>query len=440
MVWKSICFIIKSINVVIDGKKYNYTMSATDEAHAVNGYYSFANFVKKSTNNWVTVDTPAPIYLNKISRLSIFSDAGARTPWVDIPDFLKAISDNGYSFNFKWGDYDSIFVVYPWDLQFDIDLFQLKALGTYDINESFASTYASMPSLIKPGVWDLQVEEGAAFTHEWLHGVCAFYEQYDFPIPKGQSHQNPALNYKSDPSTGWNGFYKDLLTGNVRNQGARPPELFEGGITKAMWDLGKPTNPGKMIGYGSKNQKDFIGIYKGGQSGVPDPYTIDKTRKVIRKGDGELQMMRSPKGVFALMKGDNRKCYEVPYGYWNKYDNSGGWNVLGYPIREVHSWGSGNIQDFETSGGWHSGIMNPTGTQNYYLVKGLIWKAYIATEGNGATSYLGYPTGDEHIWTNPDNGEKFNVQFFQNGKWCWAQTKSPWKYGNDKQWGKRSNP
>jgi hypothetical protein len=420
MKWKSICIIVKSIDVSLKGKSYKYTLSTNEESHAINGYNNFAAFVKRVTNSWAEIETPKPIYLNTIKKLSLYSSGGTDTPWIDIEDLRQAIKDNGNPFQLKWGDYDSVFVAFP-----------LRALGNYIVNDMMAATYATMPTLVKTGVWDLEADEGGAYTHEWLHGVCRFFKEYGFNIPEGESHTDPKFNYSKDPKVGWNNFYKDLLTGTIKNQ-VPPPEIKGGGITKDIWDRGTPLNPGTLIGYGATNQQKFIDAYKSGTIGVPKPYVGN--RKAHRWGDGEIQDMQGPKGAFALMKGDDRNCYELPVAYWKKYLEAGGVDALGYPTREVHKWGKGNIQDFETKSGWHGAIMNKDNTTDLFVVKGNIWKAYVATDGVGANSYLGYPTGNEFKWTNPDNKKVYWVQFFENKTYCWAQAFSPWKFGNDKQW------
>lgn len=149
-------------------------------------------------------------------------------------------------------------------------------------------------------------------------------------------------------------------------------------------------------------------------------------------GEGTLiDFQNASKTACALMMRDGgSEIYYVPSAFWSKYLAAGGAPGIGYPKGDVHTWGNGEIQDFELKNTWHAGLMRKKGSSTIFVVKGNLWKAYIGTAGNGATSYLGYPKGDEYEWTNPATKKKYQRQDFDGG-WLWMN-KTDSTYGNDK--------
>lgn len=149
-------------------------------------------------------------------------------------------------------------------------------------------------------------------------------------------------------------------------------------------------------------------------------------------GEGTLvDFQNASKTACALMMRDGgTDIYYVPSAFWSKYLAAGGAPGIGYPKGDVHTWGNGEVQDFELKNTWHAGIMRKQGSSAVFVVKGSLWKAYVGTAGNGATSYLGYPKGDEYEWTNPATKKKYQRQDFDGG-WLWMN-KIDSTYGNDK--------
>ena len=149
-------------------------------------------------------------------------------------------------------------------------------------------------------------------------------------------------------------------------------------------------------------------------------------------GEGKrVEFQTASKAACALMMRDGASdIFYVPSAFWSKYLAAGGSTTLGYPTNDVHPWGNGDIQDFKLKSGWQSGIMRKKGSSAVFVVKGNLWKAYVGTSGNGATSYLGYPKGDEYEWVNPTNKKKYTRQDFDGG-WLWMDRTTS-AYGNDK--------
>jgi hypothetical protein len=70
---------------------------------------------------------------------------------------------------------------------------------------------------------------GEVWLHEWLHGVCRIYEEDGIPMPRYDADGGGSHGYIQSKVTGWTDFYRDLMTGNVLEDGERK------GITATAW-------------------------------------------------------------------------------------------------------------------------------------------------------------------------------------------------------------
>lgn len=443
--WKCLVVFFNECDVVLGGKTYKDKLTTTQKQDAKDGFALFSKWVSATTGGRESfqfdyLEVPTLRHMDSYQKTPV-DPADAKKGWVawarprNVYDSIMAAHG---SWNIHWGKYDSVFVVQPWEAgPTGLDgTYHLNGLGYYPAQSftkdnpkatlvpedvAFGATYAWFG-----GMADMKKHDAGLITHEWLHGVCQFYLHYDFPVPKSESHEDPAWRYTFSPTNGWNDFYRDLINGDLKDQFA--PYTPRGGIPLEAWTAGTTGNPRNLVGRGAKDPQAFRKAW-GGRAGGPA-----STRKNVHAwGDGEAQDMVSTGGRCAVLKGEGRDAQVLPPALWRKFLESGDVTGLGYPKSDVHTWGKGTIMDFETKSGWHSGILEAASDGVLRVVKGQIWKAYVATQGNGATSYLGYPTGEEYLWTQPDSGKQYHVQFFEGG-YCWAQNFSPYKYGNDRQW------
>jgi hypothetical protein len=70
---------------------------------------------------------------------------------------------------------------------------------------------------------------GEVWLHEWLHGICDFYESKGFPMPLHNADGGGSHGYTQSPVTGWCRYYRDLMTGRVPEDGRMT------GITPEAW-------------------------------------------------------------------------------------------------------------------------------------------------------------------------------------------------------------
>jgi hypothetical protein len=127
------------------------------------------------------------------------------------------------------GKYDSVFVFWP---QQDLTSgMQIPSRGwgfgegpSAFTNEATLAVVGNAPSW----AWDIPVI-GEVWLHEWLHGVCALFEQRGVPMPEYDADAGGSHGYVQCESTGWTAFYRDLMTGQVVEDGVCT------GITKEAW-------------------------------------------------------------------------------------------------------------------------------------------------------------------------------------------------------------
>lgn len=492
--FKALAIIFHSIDVTINGKRYTDTIDPNWLAKAKTGLQSLSTRVTGFNPNVTLSITPYDSYNPKVLRaldLIDYTDKNGKlwkSPYIKPENLERIMRLTDPSFTINWGQYDTYFVIVPF-------VTTPAKTGVQDAGLAINGWGSYSPESLKGGAmaflpahWELDKFKGDGYLHEWLHGVCQFYKMIGWTntISGGDSDDAGTFGYKEDTVTeGWGNYYKDLMTAKVAaNRASGPtPLAATPGITNALWAGSMCTEPGSVIkdagfknayvtyggrtkvGYpksdvhvwGAVDIMDFVGpsgstailrlkgtsaayflpnkwwlkyISFGGESiGAPssDVHTWSGGKIVdLKKANGTTSAMMSTD--------DGNTIWHLPAEVWTKYKAVGGAPSIGYPKSDWHGWGKGKIMDFIGSAGYACGIMKSDVSSKLYLVKGLIWKAYVATAGNGATSYLGYPTSDEYTWKDGLFGwfgTEYYRQDFQGG-WCWASKTNAAKFGNDK--------
>lgn len=428
MEWKALMIIILEVDAVFDGKPYKGKLSPTQKKDAESAFKSFPSIIKTNTSGNATLVFPGSIiYINKLTKVAYVDGDSKKGVFPDPKNVYDAIIAQGGKWD--WGQYDSVFVVHQ---------ASFGGWGNFKIAENRGATYATLGPYSN---LDIIKCNGEAFVHEWLHGVCGLYEAMGYAMPPGNSDAGGALGYKDDPKICFQKFYQDLMSGNAKDQ---TTGKAYGGVPTDAWKIGTLKEAENFAGYSialsGYNKQTFKDLWKSNR-GVP-------VSNVHKWGNGYIQDFESKDGHFSIMQGIGsafKSAYLVLPEVWKAFLKNGDTAALGYPTREYHGWGlvnalgEINIQDFETNDGWHSGIMNKKGTSAYFVVKGDMWRAYVASPNGGANSYLKCPTENERKWKNPDDKKDYWIQFFEGG-WCWASTDGSNKYGNNKDWKGKSVP
>ena len=128
-----------------------------------------------------------------------------------------------------FGAYDSLFVFWP---QHDFsagrsvpsDAWGLALPATEAANGATYAAIANAPS----AAWQGEAR-GEVWLHEWLHGVCGGYAQQGHAMPARDADGAELHGYQRSPTAGWTQYYRDLMTANVHENGARV------GIPASAW-------------------------------------------------------------------------------------------------------------------------------------------------------------------------------------------------------------
>lgn len=432
--FKALAVIFESVDVTINGKRYTDKMTPTDKQKALDGIRDAPTLINQLKSD-VTLSIQTKIstvplkYLTKNSHNQLFTATA---------DVERAIKLADPSFKLTWGAYDTYFIVVPGStggLPDQSASFSYTGIGIYDPIPLKGAALAFIPS---HAGCDAGKYQGQLFVHEWLHGVCQAYKKMSegYTISGGDVDDKQSLKYIPANGDDDRVYFKDLMNGTVKNK-TNPSAIVPSptpGIKQVLWNKGTITSGVSW----HISDADFRNCYNasGGLTKVgyqSNPLHLWYGQKYIYIID-----FAGPEGDCAIVQyknGSTKITNFIPAPFWKKFLALNNVTGVGYPVSDVHSWGKGKIQDYKSLDGlWKIGIMQPDNSSKIYHVRGLIWKAYEATgssPSNGALSYLGYPKGEEYIFTDSATGKKYHRQDFTGG-WCWASTTDMKKYGNDK--------
>jgi hypothetical protein len=495
-VFKALAVIFDNVDVTINGKHItdsipNPTATNSKKNEAKNGLKKFQNYLPTLNPNIsisITVDdTP-----KTLKNLNLIKNGTLDSPFLEPADFEKAMQAASPGFSLSWGQYDTIFIIVPANNPGLLAQgWSVNGWGKYEPDKMKGAAIAFIPT-----TYNMEEFEGQVFLHEWLHGVCHFYKKMGWTdkISSGDADDSGVFGYTKTTANGDLDYYKDLMTAQLKNKKlSGQPLAATPGITNTLWQGGSMSsdirnvikNQSFKTAYVNAGGQSSVGFPKsdvhtwneGGQTvDIMDFYGPAGASAILRlTGDpnawflptqwwnkfldkGKIGTLGAPISavhtwtdggeIVDFKKSDAKQCalmkpnfknpgqiYYVPNEFWNKFVALGGVEKIGYPQSDVHTWGTGGqILDVETKGGAHGGIMKANNSSKLYFVKGLIWKAYTATSGNGATSYLGYPTSEEYTWKDGLFGW-FGTEYYRQdftGGWCWASKTNVNKFGNDK--------
>ena len=127
------------------------------------------------------------------------------------------------------GRFDSLFVFWPnTDLQSGANIPCAGwGLGSGPMDGTHGATYAVVGNA-QSWAWKIPIA-GEVWLHEWLHGVCRIFADKGYAMPQYDADGGGSHGYVQSPTTGWTSFYRDLMTGQVLDNGERK------GITAEAW-------------------------------------------------------------------------------------------------------------------------------------------------------------------------------------------------------------
>ena len=190
-----------------------HTLSDAEIDDAVGSFKQFPILVKELTDGLVQIESEI---VSAERSLTSLTKIGPDEYWPS-PDDTRIELDTLA----PAGRYDSVFVLWP-----QSDLVTARSIPSAGWGLAIAATdwsnwatYATVANA-RSATWQVPMI-GEVWVHEWLHGVCSFFADLGYPMPAGDADGGGRHGYKQSPDSGWTEYYRDLMAGNVLENGRR---------------------------------------------------------------------------------------------------------------------------------------------------------------------------------------------------------------------------
>ena len=222
--WRVLCLAFGDIDVEFPNehgglRPFKYSMRPEETAKALWSFRQFPPLAKECSRGMARIS----YHIEPIERpLTSLTPAGCAASWPSPADVRPELLRYARA-------YDSVFVLWPQnDIATGVQIPSPGwglAIGPGHIpGGATYCTIANAPDYC----WDVPLA-GEVWLHEWLHGVCDFYESKGFRMPEHNADGGGSHGYSQSPATGWGCYYRDLMTGRVAENGRMT------GITPEAW-------------------------------------------------------------------------------------------------------------------------------------------------------------------------------------------------------------
>lgn len=242
--WKSVLFIFPNTDAQFHYKgqprRYKNSLAQDEMDAAAYAFRRLPALVRDLSGGLATLDPARVVIIDtpvrQVTREELAPDGTGRyfLSWDDAWPLIKD-HPNWKALPPTW--YDSVFV--HWNSgpfygprEGHEMLGRGWGLGTYWNKPGANFTYCTITPAPDSAWRDGMI--GEPWLHEWLHGVAAYYRGKGYRMPRGDADGAGSHGYVRDPVKGWSGYYRDLMTGGVMEDGTAT------GITAAAWAGGPP--------------------------------------------------------------------------------------------------------------------------------------------------------------------------------------------------------
>jgi hypothetical protein len=207
--------IYRGIDFLAESQKtrFMHALSDAEIEDAIESFQHFPELVTELTNRLVLIESEI-VFAERI--LATLTANGPGQYWPSPDDTRPELDPLAQPYR-----YDSVFILWP-----QSNLITGSSIPSAGWGLAIAAgpwsnwaTYATVANA-RSVTWRVP-RLGEVWLHEWLHGVCAFFAGRGFPMPTGDADGGSRHGYKQSPVSGWTEYYRDLMTGNVLEDGRR---------------------------------------------------------------------------------------------------------------------------------------------------------------------------------------------------------------------------
>jgi hypothetical protein len=228
-VWRSLLLIYDSIDVQIadrsgSSRRFIHFLADEEVRDGVCSFQQFPSLVDELTSGRASVRPE----IHRVERcLTSLTKMGQGMYWPSPTDTWEEIDHIAAA-----GSFDSLFVLWPQtNLQDGTSVRSAGwGLGMGASAWSNNATYATVGNA-ESQIWQIPLV-GEVWLHEWLHGVCAYFAGLGYLMPDGDADGGGRHGYTQSPTSGWTDYYRDLMNGQVLEDGIAtgiPPDAWEDG-------------------------------------------------------------------------------------------------------------------------------------------------------------------------------------------------------------------
>ncbi len=192
-------------------RQYHQALTEQEFADAIESFRAFPSLASELTDNALSI---AAEIQDPGGPLTSLTPDGEGTYWPS-PDDVRSTIDRFA----PAGAYDSIFVLWPQHDSRKKTSIACRGwgLGMGSGEWSNGATYAVVANA-STSAWKNEAP-GEVWLHEWLHGVCHFFQSRGHTMPERDADGAEIHGYVRSRERGWTKYYRDLLTGNVSENG-----------------------------------------------------------------------------------------------------------------------------------------------------------------------------------------------------------------------------
>lgn len=225
-VWKALLLVYRRIDVRIPAgwirrTRFAHELPEEEVRDVLDSFRAFPPLVEDLSNGEASVTYQTEIIDEPLTSVTADGDG---TFWPSPDDTRRELDALAPP-----GRYDSLFVLWPQTNLATGAQIPCRGwgLGAGPSDWSNGATYAVIGNA-PSWAWSIPIV-GEVWLHEWLHGVCRIFIDKGFAMPEHDADGGGSHGYVQSPTTGWTDFYRDLMTGQVLENGERK------GITPEAW-------------------------------------------------------------------------------------------------------------------------------------------------------------------------------------------------------------